>query len=397
MSEYAERMSIAKGSPIRAMAKLMSDPELISFAGGNPAPEAFPIGDLSELSKQVLLEKGTRILQYGETEGLPEFKESALERIIRPRGVKAEPGNLLTLTGSVQGFDLLSKVFIDKGDVVLAESASFMGALQAFQLMQCRLAGVEMDDEGVIIEDLEKKMAELHPKIFYCIPTFQNPTGKTLSAGRREKIAKLAAKYDVIVLEDDPYCDLRYSGKAEPPIKTFDEAGKVVLFNSFSKILAPGLRLGLVVAEEEIIMRMALCKQSAVGFPNGLAEAMADAYLRKDLLPAQIKRIVPIYGERCAAMAEGIRKYFPEGCRFVLPDGGMFIWVEMPRDPEKYDMQAMQLRALEEIKVAFIPGTSFSTIPGRYKNTLRLNFSAAPREKIDLGLKKLGGMLKEYV
>ena len=393
MTHYADRMVIAQGSPIRALAKLLSDPDLISFGGGNPAEEAFPIPELIELSAQVLRDSGPRILQYGETEGMSAFKESALEHVIHPKGVKATTDEILTLTGSVQGFDLAAKVFLNAGDVVLAEGATFTGALQAYRLMQADVVGVEMDDEGVIIQDLEDKMKRYKPKLFYCIPTFQNPTGKTLSVQRRQKIAELASKYDVMVIEDDPYCDLRYRGEAVPPIKTFDGTGNVMMFNSFSKILAPGLRLGTVVGKSEVIEKMGICKQSAVGFPNGLAEAMADVFLRRGLLPGQIKKIVPIYQEHCDAMMDALHKYFPQGTKCIVPDGGMFLWVELP-EGNTYDISDLQIKALKEAKVAFLPGAGFSTIPGQFKNVMRLNFSACTCKKIDIGMKRLGELLQ---
>ena len=396
MPKYAERIQDAKGSPIRALAKYMQDPELVSLGGGNPSPDTFPINYLSSFADRVLKEKGGRILQYGPTEGLPEFKESVLEHLIRPRGVYAEIDNILSLTGSVQGFDLVSKVFIDKGDVVLAESASFIGCLQAFRMMQAEIIGVEMDDYGVILSDLEEKMKKYHPKLFYSIPTFQKPTGKTLPADRRQAVAELAKKYDVIVLEDDPYCDLRYRGKPMPTIKSFDDGGEhVVLFNSFSKILAPGLRLGVAVGPESIISRMGLAKQSSVGFPNGLAEAVADAFLREGLLPAQIASITPKYKIRCDFLATIVTKYFPEGTKYVLPDGGMFLWVELPGDPSSYDMNEIRMRALTELKVAITSGVDFSTIPNGYKNCMRLCFTTAPLEKMEEAVYKLGNMLKK--
>lgn len=398
MSSYAERMSIAVGSPIRALAKYMSDPELISFGGGNPAPEAFPIQDISRIAQKVLAEKGPRILTYGPTNGLPELKESALEYLIRPRGVQAEIENILTLTGSQQGFDLISKVFLNKDDVVLCESASYVSSVQAFRMMQAKIVGVEMDDDGVILEDLEQKIQQYHPKLFYCIPTFQNPTGKTLPNDRRESIAKLAIKYDLIVIEDDPYCDLRYEGASHPTIKSFDETGEhVVLFNSFSKILAPGLRVGICVASEEIVNRMGLCKQSAVGFPNGLAEAIADGYLREQLVAAQVERLRALYKSRRDCMAEGIQKYFPEGTKCVVPHGGMFMWVELPGDTSRYSMEDIKWTALTEQKVAINNGADFSTIPGRYENCMRLVFSTEGAEKMTQGLQRLGMVCKQYL
>lgn len=397
MPEFAKRMSIVKPSPVRVLTRIMlGDPEMISFAGGNPAVEGYPLEDIARLSEQVLQEKGVKIAQYGSTDGFQEFRESALEYLIKPRGVEAPVENTLTLTGSSQGFDLMARVLLDPGDTVLCDGATFVGALQAYHMAEANVVGVEMDDDGVILEDLEEKMVRYRPKFFYTIPTFQNPTGKTIPAARRQRIAELAAKYDVFVLEDDPYCDLRFRGEPVPPIKTFDQADKVILFNSFSKILIPGLRLGIAVGPEELIRRMSVAKQAAVAFSNTLGEAIADAYLREGLLPAQIAKISPIYGQRCDRLAAGVDRFFPEGTKYVMPDGGMFLWAELPGDPEHYNMTELRMQALKEIKVGFIDGNEMSAIPGKYRNCIRLNFSREPFERIDQGLEKLGAFLKAH-
>jgi len=373
---------------------MLGDPEMISFAGGNPAAEGYPLEDIIRLSDKVLREKGAKIAQYGSTDGLQEFRESALQYLIKPRGVEAAVENTLTLTGSSQGFDLMARVLLDPGDTVLCDGATFVGALQAYHMAEANVVGVEMDDDGVIPEDLEEKIVRCRPKFFYTIPTFQNPTGKTIPAARRQKIAELAAKYDMFVLEDDPYCDLRFRGETVPPIKTFDRADKVVLFNSFSKILIPGLRLGVAVGPEELLKRMSLAKQAAIAFSNTLGEAIADAYLREGLLPAQIARISPIYGRRCDRLAAGVDRFFPKGTKYVMPDGGMFLWAELPGDPQNYDLTELRMKALKEIKVGFIDGNEMSAIPGKFRNCIRLNFTREPFERIDEGLERLGAFLK---
>ncbi|MDL2217666.1 PLP-dependent aminotransferase family protein [Christensenellaceae bacterium OttesenSCG-928-M15] len=395
MSKFAKRMDGVSGSVIREILKLMGDPEIISFGGGNPAKESFPLDTVEEIAHEVLKQNGANILQYGTTEGYAPLRESFLEYIAGPKGVKAEAKNVLTLTGSTQGLDLVSKIFLDPGDVVLVESPTFLGTLQAFATYQAKCVPVETDDEGVVIEDLEAKIKQYNPKLFYVIPTFQNPTGKTLGVERRKKIAELAAKYDLVVMEDDPYGDLRYRGTAIPPIKAFDESGHIILLNSFSKILSPGLRVGAVVANDEIIKKMTVAKQSSDTHTSNLTQAIADAFLRKGLLAPHLKSITPMYAERLDAMLNGLDKFFPASFKHTNPEGGLFVWGELPGTP---DVPAMLKRATSEIKVAFIPGQYFYIDPTTMgQNTMRLNFSSATPEKITIGLERLGKLVAECI
>ena len=321
------------------------------------------------------------------------LRESYLEHIARPKGVEAQIENVITLTGSTQGLDLIAKIFLDPGDKVLVESPTFLGALQIFHTYQGDCVPVSMDDEGVVLEELEEKMKTLHPKLFYCIPTFQNPTGKTLGEERRKAVAELASRYDVMVIEDDPYGDLRYRGTALAPIKTYDKTGHVMMLNSFSKILSPGLRVGAVVATPEIIKKLTVAKQGSDTHTTNLSQAIADLFLRRGMLPGHLQSICPMYAERLNAMEAGLKEFFPEACKFTHPDGGLFVWGELPGAP---DMPKMLARATSEIKVAFIPGQYFFVNPSAMgQNTMRLNFSSATPEKITIGLERLGKLVKE--
>lgn len=395
MSKFAKRMDGVSGSVIREILKLMGDPEIISFGGGNPAKESFPLGDVEMIAHEVLEQNGASILQYGTTEGYGPLRSSYLEYIARPKGIKADEKNVLTLTGSTQGLDLVSKIFIDPGDVVLVESPTFLGTLQAFNTYQAKCVPVSMDDEGVIIEELEEKIKSLNPKLFYVIPTFQNPTGKTLGIERRKAIAKLAEKYDLVVLEDDPYGDLRYRGDAVPPIKAFDTSDNVIMLNSFSKILSPGLRVGAVVANPTIIQKMTVAKQSSDTHTSNLTQAIADAFLRKGMLQPHLKAILPMYAERLNTMLKGLDTYFPASFKHTNPEGGLFVWGELP---VPVDMPKLLERATKEIKVAFIPGQYFYVDPKTMgQNTMRLNFSSATPDRIDVGLQRLGKLISEVV
>ncbi len=393
MVQFAKRMEGVSGSVIREILKLMGDPEIISFGGGNPAKESFPIDLVEQLAHEVLEQNGANILQYGTTEGYGPLRESYLAHIARPKGIVAEPENVLPLTGSMQGLDLITKVFVDPGDVVLVESPTFLGALQAFYTYQANCIPVNMDDEGVDLNDLEEKIRTHRPKLFYVIPTFQNPTGKTLRVERRKAIAALAEKYDFIVIEDDPYCDLRYSGTSVPPIKTFDTSGNVILLNSFSKILSPGLRVGTLLASAELIRKLTVAKQSSDTHTSNLTQAIADAFLRRGLLPGHLGSIIPMYAERLNALLSGLEAFFPKDFRYIKPEGGLFVWGELPGIP---DVPAMLKRATGECKVAFIPGQYFYVRPESMgQNTMRLNFSSATPERITLGLERLGKLVKE--
>lgn len=395
MVKYATRMSGVSGSIIREILKLMADPEIISFGGGNPAKEAFPIETVEQIAHEVLDQNGANILQYGTTEGYPPLRSSYLEYLAHPKGVQAKEENVLTLTGSSQGLDLTSKVFLDPGDVVLVESPTFVGALQAFRTYQAQCVPLEMDDEGIDTNELEEKIRLHNPKLLYVIPTFQNPTGKTLGLERRRAIAELASKYDFIVLEDDPYCDLRYRGDVMPPIKTFDKTGNVILLNSFSKILSPGLRVGALIAEPDIVRKLTVAKQSSDTHTSNLTQAIADSFLRKGLLHEHLKQVNAMYTKRLDAMLDGISKFFPKSFHHTLPEGGLFVWGEFPGTP---DMPALLKRATQEAKVAFIPGQYFYTdVTTMGLNTMRLNFSSSTPERITIGLERLGKLISQGI
>lgn len=394
MTEFAKRMDGITGSAIRELFKLLADPELISFGGGNPARETFPVEAIKQIMDEALSQNGASLLQYGTTEGYAPLRQMYLEHIVHPKSLAGEIDNVLITTGSSQGIELASKVYIDPGDAVLVESPSFLGALQTFKTYQAKLVPVPMDGEGVIVEVLERLMEAHRPKLFYCIPTFQNPTGKSLGVERRKEIARLAQKYDVMVLEDDPYCDLRYNGTPVPNIKAFDESGHVILLNSFSKTISPGIRVGAVLAQKDIIRKFVIAKQGMDTHTSTLTQAVVEGFLRKGLLPGHLRNILPGYANRLELMLQCIESYFPEECRCTRPEGGLFVWGELPKGVSTLKLLS---RAIAELKVAFIPGEHFYCELGMGENTLRLNFSSEPPERIAEGLKRLGGLLKEYV
>lgn len=393
MTAFANRMDGVTGSAIRDLFKLMGDPEIISFGGGNPAKESFPVETVERITAEALRRDGVNLLQYGATEGYMPLREAYLEHMAAPRGLSGTADEVLITTGSMQGLDLACKIFLNPGDAVLVESPTFLGALQAFSIYQADKVPVPMDNEGVIPDALEELMRTVRPKLFYCIPTFQNPTGRTLGTERRRKIAELAEKYDVMVLEDDPYCDLRYTGSPLPPIKTFDRSGHVILLSSFSKILSPGMRLGCALATPEIIRKMTVCKQCTDTHTTLLTQAVAAQFLNEGLLPGHLKAILPGYAEKLRVMLESMDEFFPSGVKYQKPDGGLFVWGELP---EGADVLPLLKRATSdpEYKVAYIPGEHFF-VDGSGKNTFRLNFSSETPERLRAGMERLGRLFRE--
>ena len=383
----ARHMRPITGSAIREIFKLLGKPGMISFAGGNPSNAALEPEVISELAVEVLQKYGTTLLQYGATEGFAPFIESAGE-FLKETGVQAGPGELLPVQGGSQAWDLLLKAVIEPGDVILAEDPTFLGALQAMHIYNAKVVPIATDENGAIPEDVEEKIRAWKPKLMYIIPTFQNPSGVTLSLERRKKLAELANRYGVLLAEDDPYRDLRYSGEALPAIKSFDEEGWVVYMSSFSKYVSPGMRLGAAVANPVLLRKMTIGKQSADVHSPLITQAIVDAYLRKGLMPGHLRRICGDYKKQLDAMLAGFR-FFPEGSKHTGPEGGLFVWATLP---EGLDAKELLPRAVEN-NVAYVPGTFFY-VNGEHENTLRLNFSNATIPEIESGMRKLAEALK---
>ena len=392
MTKFADRMEHVSGSAIRELFKLLGDPEIISFGGGNPAKETFPVDMVMGICDDLLTQKGTVLLQYGATEGYGPYLDAYIDYVGKEKGIKADRSNVLAITGSMQGIDLICRAFINPGDAIMVESPTFLGALQTFNLAQAKLVPVSMDEEGVIIEELEEKIKLHRPKLYYCIPTFQNPTGRTLSLERRRRVAELAAKYDMVVIEDDPYCELRYRNEPLPCIKTFDDAGQVILLNSFSKTLSPGIRVGAALGAPEKIRKLTICKQSADTHTANITQAIAAEFMARGLMKPHIESILPGYNSKMNAMLDAIDEFFPKECQCTRPDGGLFIWGKMPDGVLTLPLFE---RAVKEYKVAFVPGEHFFCDPAIGRSTLRLNFSSEPIDRICKGIEMLGGLLKE--
>lgn len=382
---FADQMKGITGSAIRDIFKLLGKPGMISFAGGNPSNNALEVDVVRGLACEALERYGTNALQYGATEGLPGLRAGIADYLHSTAGVRCTAENILPVQGSSQAFDLLLKALINPGDAILVESPTFLGAIQAMRIYNAKLIPMPMDEGGVILDEVEKLVRAHHPKLMYIIPTFQNPTGRTLSLERRAALAQMAAKYGFIIAEDDPYRDLRYAGQALPSISSFDEEGWVVYLSSFSKYIAPGLRVGAAaVPHGGLLRKMVIGKQSSDVHSPILTQAIVELYLEKGLLPAHLERICGEYRTQMEAMLEGFR-HFPEGTKHTLPEGGLFVWAELPGGCDA--MEALD-RAIEQ-NVAFVPGTHFYP-EGGHENTLRLNFSMQTVENIRAGMERLG-------
>ena len=386
---FAGQMKDITGSAIRDIFKLLGKPGMISFAGGNPSNSALEPDVVRGLACEAIDRYGTNALQYGGTEGLPGLRAGIADYLSSTAGVRCTADNILPVQGSSQAFDLLLKALIDPGDVILVESPTFLGAIQAMRIYKAQLIAMPMDEGGVIIDEVEKLVQKHHPKMMYIIPTFQNPTGRTLCLERRKALADMAAKYGFVIAEDDPYRDLRYEGEPLPSISSFDEEGWVVYLSSFSKYIAPGLRVGAAaVPHAGLLRKMVIGKQSSDVHSPILTQAIVELYLEKGLLPDHLKRICGEYRKQLTAMLEGF-SFFPEGTKHTLPQGGLFVWAELP---EGVDAMAALNRAIEQ-NVAFVPGTHFYP-DGGHANTLRLNFSMQEVDDIRAGMERLGRAIK---
>ncbi|MBQ7868612.1 MAG: PLP-dependent aminotransferase family protein [Clostridia bacterium] len=388
---FASRFDKVTGSAIREIFKYLAKPGMISFAGGNPSLAALPDEICAELAHDVLKADGKRILQYGATEGYPPFVESLRDYLTQQYDFDWELNGLLPTTGSTSCMDLVCKALLNPGDAVLVESPTFLGNMQTLNLYQAKLIPVESDEGGVMLDKLEEAIQQHHPKLFYVIPSFQNPSGRTLAADRRKPIAELAAKYGFLVMEDDPYRDLRYTGEHLPTIKSYDKTGHVAYMGSFSKIISPGMRVGYLVAEKDILRKCTIGKQGTDLHTPNLNQAIVDQFLRRGLLAPHIESIIPAYKEKMELMLKELDS-FPAGTKYTVPEGGLFIWVEMP---ETFNATEVFQEAVEN-NVAYVPGTHFYPYGGHH-NTFRLNFSNSTPEQIKEGMEKLRKLFEKHM
>jgi 2-aminoadipate transaminase len=382
-------MQDLRASDIREILKVTQQPDVISFAGGLPASELLPAAEMAEMARALLLDDGVRALQYAPTEGLDILRELIADRLRRLWGLRRSTDEVLVVSGSQQALDLTGKVFLDEGDVVLCESPTYLGAIGAFRAYRPTFVEVPTDDDGMVPAELESCLSSLdRVKLIYVVPDFQNPSGRRWSVERRRELAELAGRFGVPVIEDAPYAELCFEGEPLPPIASYDEACTVVYLGTASKILSPGMRLGWVVADSDIVRRYVLVKQGVDLHTSSLIQLLVARFMREHDLDAHIARIRDAYRSRRDAMLAALEEHFPQDVSFTRPAGGLFLWAELP---EGMDARWLLERALEE-RVAFVPGESFFP-NGGHDNTLRLNFSAMPEERITEGIRRLGRVL----
>ena len=395
MVQFSTRMSQLKGSAIRELLKLATQPDVISFAGGMPAPELFPVEQVMEASMAVLKEQGRAALQYSSTEGYPRLRQQIADRMLAKNNIKTDADHILVTAGSQQGLDFSARVFLNPGDVVLLESPSYLGAVNAFKAAEPTFIEVPTDDGGMIMEELEKILATTeNVKMIYVIPDFQNPTGRTWDLDRRHKFMEIINRYEIPVVEDNPYGELRFEGEYMPALKSLDTKGLVIYLGTFSKILAPGYRIGWVCAEDEILAKYNFMEQAASLQASTIGQMETSKWIDMFDLDAHVNTIREVYKKRRDVMLDTLKNNLPEGCVCTNPVGGLFTWVVLPESFNSEEkMKELQMKCLEK-NVAFVAGGSFFP-NGGHENTLRLNYSCMPEEKIVKGITALCETIKE--
>lgn len=388
---FAERIKDVPRSFVREILKVAGDETIISFAGGLPNRDLFPIERLQAATNKLFEESGKEILQYSETEGYFPLRQWIAARYQERKGITINPKNVLITTGSQQGLDLLGKIFVDAGDKVILEKPAYLGAIQAFSLYRPRFEQIPLETDGVNLERLEKSVRDQPAKLFYCVPNFQNPSGVTYSEGNRRDVASVFKGRDMVLVEDDPYGELRFLGQEQP---TFYRllSNNVILLGSFSKIVTPSFRIGWMVANDEIIDKLVVAKQASDLHTNYFGQRIIHRYLEDNDIDEHINRIREAYGRQRNAMLNAMGDYFPSGVEYTTPEGGMFLWATLPN----------RLSALEVFdkaiasKVAFVPGDPFY-IDEKNTNTMRINFSSVNEATIRIGIERLGRVLKDLM
>lgn len=388
---FSDRIKDVKASEIREILKLAARHDIISFAGGLPAPELFPIKEMEEVSKFVLETMGQEALQYSPTEGYIPLRDHIARRM-KSSGIDATRDDILITSGSQQGLDFSGKIFLNPGDVVLCESPSYLGAINAFRAYEGTFREIETDAQGMVMEDLEKALKESKKvKMIYVIPDFQNPSGRTWSLARRKALIELANRYDKPIVEDNPYGDLIFEGERQPSIKSLDTKGLVIFLGTFSKTFCPGLRIGWACASPDILNKYIMVKQSADLQSSSMSQREISVFMDKFDLDNHVEKIKAVYKRRRDLMMDSMKKYFPEEVTWTHPTGGLFTWVVVP---EHIDTKKMMEKSLSTIKVAYVPGASFFP-NGAVHNTMRVNFSTMSDDLIVEGIKRLGKLLRE--
>jgi len=383
---FADRMSKIPRSFVREILKVTDDPDIISFAGGLPNPDSFPQKEIAESSSYVIKNSGAEALQYSTTEGYKPLRKVIAERYAAD-GLKVDVDNILITNGSQQGLDLVGKVFLNFEDTIMVEEPTYLAAIQSFGLYEPKFMSVPLLNDGVDMDMFQTMIENSKPKLFYSIPNFQNPTGISYSLKKRKLIGSILNKNDTVLVEDNPYGEIRFLGEKLPTINSFTENS--ILLGSFSKIVSPGIRLGWIVANDETMHHLVTAKQASDLHSNFFSQMIVHRYLTGYNVEEHLKKIQNMYKNQRDCMIQMIKRYFPEDVTYTEPEGGMFLWVTLPEG--KSSMELFE-KAIED-NVAFVPGEAFY-LDNSQPNTLRLNFSNSNNAKIEEGIKRLGNAIK---
>lgn len=392
--KISQRMAAMQPSAIREIFKNMTDPSIIPFAGGNPSPDAFPVKELENISRITFENKPTTLLQYSVTEGYPPLKKAAKKFAAgREPGLFHSGDGCIITSGAQQAIDLAAKCLVDEGEVILCENPSFIGALNAFRACGARLVGIDVEPDGISIEGLKAAIkAEKKARMLYVIPNFQNPTGVTMSLEKRREVYQICREAGIVILEDNPYGDLRFAGSHIPAIKTMDTDGIVCYCGTFSKIIAPGLRVGYAVGPTALLDKMVVAKQCADVHSTVLSQILCCEFLQSCNVTSHLSAVRKLYKTKCGLMVQALRQYM-DRASFVAPEGGFFIWCTLPDKIQLMDF----IKAAGEQKVAVVPGTTFLPDTTTPCNSLRLNFSAPTNQQITDGIERLGKVLDRFL
>jgi 2-aminoadipate transaminase len=387
---FSEKVNHIPKSFIREILKITAQPDVISFAGGLPNPSSFPVDSIRQAANKVLAQDGENVLQYAPSEGYMPLRKYIADRY-QKKGIQIMADEILITNGSQQGLDLLGKIFIDPGDSILVERPSYLGAIQAFSAYQPNFHSVELLNDGVDTDELSTLLEKVNPKFFYSIPNFQNPTGLSYSADKRKTVAGLINRSNTLLIEDDPYGEIKFTQNDNSPIKKF-VGSKGILLGSFSKIISPGMRLGWVAADKAIIEKLLVAKQACDLHSNFLSQRIIYQYLLDNDVEKHIQSIIQLYKIQKDHMIECIKTYLPKDVRHTNPDGGMFVWLTLPEHVSAY--QLLDMTTLQ--KLVFVPGEVFYT-DKKFSNTLRLNYTNSNRDEIEKGIKIISKCLKELI
>ncbi len=395
---FSRRVAGAKRSAIRELLKLTEQPDIISFGGGLPAPETFPHEEMAEIAAEIIREKYANVLQYGLTEGSKTLRQAICDWL-KPQGVEATIHDLLVTTASQQALDLLCKAFIDPGDVIFCGLPTYLGAVQAFNLFEVDKIGVQLENDGMDLDELEERIAEAKDagktlKAIYVIPDFQNPSGITMSLEKRKRLLEIARREDLLIFEDNPYGHLRFAGEPMPSICSMDDEGRVLMMLTFSKTLCAGLRLAVMLARGDLMDALVRAKQPTDLCTSKLTQHLAAQYILRYGLENHLEEIRPIYKEKRNAMIAALERYMPEdaGISWTEPEGGLFVWMRLPEGIDTTDM----LQDAIEHKVAYVPGAS-AYVDGGGQHTIRLSYSLVSPETIDEGIRRLAEVVKATI